>query len=865
MNRRFPIHSPVHSSDSIPGRWLRWIVAAVLGTSAALGQGSRADYERAGNLAERTENRVFRQRVKPVWTPDSTSLWYRVATGPGMQEFVRVDAVTGERRPLFDHARLSAALSPLLGTHVAADRLPLEQVSWVPGASPQGLLQFRTGNRRWVWDPASGDPTPATQADSELPSLAGVKAPTRSAVSSEDTQIVFRNETLEDLDLFWLDPEGQRQGYGRVRAGQERAQHTYVGHVFLLTDREGTTVAVFEAQSDSPRAVIRPGNRREEPAATPATPAREPGTSPDGRWRIVLKDHNLRVRDLAAGEEWPLSADGTPEEPYREEIAWAPDSASAVGTRVRPGGNRQVTVLEAAPKDQTQPKIHSHRYLKPGDPLPKPRLRLFTMADRRQVDVDDASYPNPFTEDGDLDLRWAPDGRTCYFNYNQRGHQRYRILAIHVAAGRAGVTNLVPRVVVEETATTFIDWTNKTWRHWLDATGEVLWMSERDGWAHLWLHDAASGRVTQQVTRGTWVVREVLHVDEARREVWFMASGVRPEQDPYHLHLCRVGLDGTGFRILTVGDSTHRIEFSPDRRWFLDTGSRVDLPPVTELRRSGDGELVCVLEQGDASALTAAGWTMPERFSAPGRDGATPIHGILILPSNFDPSRRYPVVEEIYAGPHGAFVPKEFGRLLRQHALAELGFVVVQVDGMGTNHRGKRFHDVAWKNLADSGLPDHIAWLRAAAATRPWMDLSRVGIYGGSAGGQSSTRALLDYPEVYTVGVSDCGCHDNRMDKIWWNEQWLGWPVDDSYRKSSNVEHAARLKGRLLLIVGELDTNVDPASTLQLAAALVRADRDFDLLVMPGSNHGAAESPYGIRRRQDFFVRHLLGREPRWE
>jgi dipeptidyl-peptidase-4 len=203
--------------------------------------------------------------------------------------------------------------------------------------------------------------------------------------------------------------------------------------------------------------------------------------------------------------------------------------------------------------------------------------------------------------------------------------------------------------------------------------------------------------------------------------------------------------------------------------------------------------------------------------------------------------------------------------LNRHHSLAELGFVVVQVDGMGTNHRGKKFHDVCWKDLADSGLPDHIAWLKAAAATRPWMDLTRVGIYGGSAGGQSSTRALLDHPEFYKVAVSDCGCHDNRMDKLWWNEQWLGWPVDDSYRRSSNVEDAGKLKGKLLLTVGELDTNVDPASTLQVAAALVRADKEFELLIVPSANHGAGESPYASRRRMDFFVRHLLGREPRWE
>lgn len=837
-------------------------------------QGSKVDYDRAMSLAQRSEDLVFRQRIRVEWTPGGTSLWYRVATGPGPQEFVGVDAERGVREPLFDHGRLAQALTRLLGIHVAPDRLPIENVAPEGSTFPVTSLRFRTGDRRWLWTPAAGDPTADPAPEPVLRPLSGKLAPNRSRASSEDTQIVFRNETPDDLELFWLDMEGRRQGYGRVRPGQERAQHTFVGHVFLLTDREGSTVAVFEAGAEALRAVIRSTVKdisvpAEPPADTAAAP---PGSSPDGRWVAVLHDDNLYLRAQESGELLPLSTDGTAEEPYREAVAWAPDSSRLVGTRIRPGGTRDVTFLEVAPKDQAQPRIHSHRYLKPGDPLPKPRLRLFTVSDRRQIPIDDTLYPNPFTEDGDLDIRWSPDSRVFSFNYNQRGHQLYRILSVDVETAPAGTTTdrqslapVTPRVVVEETASTFIDWTNKTWRHWLDATGEVLWMSERDGWAHLWLYDAATGRVKQQVTRGKWVVREVLQVDEARREVWFMAGGVREDQDPYQQHLCRVGLDGSGFTVLTEGDGDHSVGFSPDRRWFIDTWSRVDLAPVTELRRSADGALVCGLERGDAAALVAAGWTMPERFVAIGRDGVTPVYGMLIRPSHVDPARKYPVVEEIYAGPHGAFVPKEFGRLLRQHALAELGFVVVQVDGMGTNHRGKRFHDVAWKNLADSGLPDHIAWLKAAAATRPEMDLTRVGIYGGSAGGQSSTRALLDHGDFYRVGVSDCGCHDNRMDKIWWNEQWLGWPVDDSYRKSSNVEDAARLQGKLLLIVGELDTNVDPASTLQMAAALVRADRDFELLIMPGANHGAAESPYGSRRRMDFLVRHLHGREPRWE
>jgi dipeptidyl aminopeptidase/acylaminoacyl peptidase len=295
----------------------------------------------------------------------------------------------------------------------------------------------------------------------------------------------------------------------------------------------------------------------------------------------------------------------------------------------------------------------------------------------------------------------------------------------------------------------------------------------------------------------------------------------------------------------------------------VDTWSRVDLPPVHELRRSTDGSLICELERADWSALLESGWRPPERIVAKGRDGETDIYGILLKPPHFDPNNRYPVIEDIYAGPQSAFVAKSFSTLTTMESLAALGFVLVKMDGMGTSHRSKAFHDVCWKNLGDSGFPDRIAWIKAAAAERPWMDLNRVGIYGGSAGGQSSTRALLAHGDFYRVAVSDCGCHDNRMDKIWWNELWMGWPVGPEYADQSNVTQASRLQGKLLLIVGEMDENVDPSSTMQVVNALIKADKDFDLLVMTGKGHGAAENDYGWRRRADYFVRNLSGAEPR--
>jgi dipeptidyl aminopeptidase/acylaminoacyl peptidase len=387
-------------------------------------------------------------------------------------------------------------------------------------------------------------------------------------------------------------------------------------------------------------------------------------------------------------------------------------------------------------------------------------------------------------------------------------------------------------------------------------------MSERDGWNHLYLFDAATGKLKNQVTKGEWVVRAVDRVDEDKRQVWFHAGGMRPGQDPYLIHYARVNLDGTGLVILTEGDGNHTVQFSPGGKFLVDTYSRVDMPPVVELRSVEDGSLVCGLEKGDWSALLKTGWKVPERFVAKGRDGKTDIHGVIFRPTGFDPAKKYPVIEQIYAGPQGAFVPKAFSPFYRPQGLAELGFVVVQIDGMGTNWRSKAFHDVCFKNLGDAGFPDRVLWLKAAAEKDPALDLNHVGLYGGSAGGQNALGGLLFFPDFYKAAVADCGCHDNRMDKIWWNEAWMGWPIGPEYQASSNVVNAHKLRGKLLLTVGELDHNVDPASTMQVVNALIRAGKDFELIVFPGADHGAGSGRYGQRRLRDFFVRNLLGVTP---
>lgn len=753
------------------------------------------DVDEAVRLAESWRNQVFRNTLEPVWLPDGHSLWYRITTGPGKEEFVLVDAETGRRSAANDLAGLGLAGSTVLHTS---------------GLSTEPERSRRTG---------------------------------------ASLTLEFDNRLDEPVRLFWLTRQGRPREYGRIEARGRTSMETFEGHAWRLEREDGTTLAVVTASAAVQRVVV-------DGAGLPPAP-RPPGgpgaISPDGRWSAFTQDGRVMLRDTKSGATRHLATDLDAASPFHGPCVWSADGRSFLAQGAAPVRQRQIAIVESSPRDSVEPRLQMIHYPKPGDPLPRPVPVVFRPAEDRHdwTAVDPALFPEPFAPGGAFGVRASPDGREFFLDYNQRGHQIYRIVAVDAQTAAA-------RVVVEERSPTFIDYQGKTWRYWLDRTGELIWMSEREGWCHLWLIDVKTGAVKNAITRGPWVVREVLVVDEERREVWFMAGGVNPGEDPYHRHLCRAGFDGSGFTRLTQSDGDHRILFSPDRRFFIAVWSRADHPPVHELRRGSDGALVCVLETADISRLLAAGWTPPERFTAKGRDGTTDIHGVIVRPPGFDPERRYPVVEDIYAGPHDAYAPKEFSLLEGQQQVAALGAVVVVLDGMGTNHRGKSFHDVCWKNLKDAGFPDRIAWIRAAASTRPWMDLARVGVHGTSAGGQNAMRALLDHGDFYRVAVASCGCHDNRMDKMWWNEQWLGWPVDDSYARNSNVVDAHKLNGRLLLIVGEMDRNVDPASTYQVVGALQRAGRDFDFMPVIGAGHDAGFTPAGRRLRLEFLRRHLI-------
>jgi len=831
------------------------LAASTFTAQNAIAQGTRSDYERALNLGKSTANKVFKDRVTAHWLEDNRRLWYRNDLPEGRREFILVDAAKGIRQPAFDHKRLAKALAKATEKEIQADRLSVDRLIFDESGSS---LTFSHRSSWWKCDLSSYEIEATTRGEGASSSLQPLRWPRPSQRAGPETSITFINHTKKDIDIYWLDSERQRKHYATIAAGDRHRQHTFAGHVWLVADKDGGMLVAFMAQEEVGDAVIDERTIRE--AAGRKGPRGPRGTtslarSPDEKWSAFIRDYNLYVRNLETDEQTALTEDGTEEHAYSDRFQWSPDSTKLVVLRTRKGDERKVYLIESSPKDQLQPKLHDYSYLKPGDQIAIHKPHLFDVVAKSYISVSDELFPNPW---GISEIRWAPDSSRFTFLYNQRGHQVLRIVSVDADTGEA-------HVIVDEQSKTFIDYSGKRFSHYLDETNEIIWMSERDGWNHLYRYDVETGCVKNQITKGEWVVRGVESVDEAKRQIWFRAGGIRPGQDPYYVHFCRVNFDGSALVILTEGDGTHEIEFSPDRRFFIDRWSRVDQPPITELRDAEDGRLICELERADGSALLKTGWCSPERFVAQGRDSETEIYGIIIRPSHFDPNLRYPVIEQIYAGPQGAFVPKSFGLQTRQHAIAELGFIVVQIDGMGTSHRSKAFHDVCWKNLGDSGFPDRMLWMKAAAAKYAYMDLSRVGIFGGSAGGQSALRALLAHGDFYKVGVADCGCHDNRMDKIWWNELWMGWPVGPHYEEQSNVTQAHQLKGKLLLTVGELDRNVDPASTMQVVDALIKADKDFDLLIVPGRGHGVGETPYASRRRMDFFVRHLLGVEPRSE
>ena len=621
------------------------------------------------------------------------------------------------------------------------------------------------------------------------------------------------------------------------------------------------------------RFVANPSKRRQERHWMETDDERnaDPILSPDSSLVAFIRNDNVYVARPDGSHARALSTEGTLSHYFSSYIQWSPDSRYVAVNRIRPVDKRYVYYVESSPADQLQPILHKQEYAKPGDELAQKTPYVFEVATGRAFTPDPDLIANQYALDGP---QWCKDSHAIRFEYNQRGHHLYRVYEMDVEGN--------VRTLIQEKEEKYVRYSNN-YRRGLRGDSLILWLSERDGYPHLYIFDttppstnkksnkqrtpgsfvAANAECpSRQLTHGSWCVRRVVHIDEEKGILFFTANGRNPEEDPYHIHYYRINLDGSGLVDLTPEKGNHNARFNSDYSALIDTYSTQDTPPVTKVRALGDSVAEKTLATADISDLLAAGWVTPEIFVAPGRDGITPMWGIIQRPTHFDPTKKYPVIEYIYSGPGDSYVPKSFQAYnYYTTALADLGFIVVQLDAMGTSNRGKKFEEVCYKNLKDAGFPDRIAWIKAAAAKYPYMDADHVGIYGCSAGGQESTAAVLFHGDFYKAAYSACGCHDNRMDKIWWNEQWMSYPIDSSYVECSNVENAYRLERPLMLVVGELDDNVDPASTMQVANALIKANKPFELVVIPGAHHTVGEA-YGEHKRYDFFVKNLLGVEP---
>ena len=626
----------------------------------------------------------------------------------------------------------------------------------------------------------------------------------------------------------------------------------------------------------------------ELPASTCTAAPRPAGTapanavvSPDSTKAVFIRDWNLWVKDLAGGRETQLTTDGVKDFGYatdnagwvhsdRPIVLWSPDSRKLATFQQDQRGVGEMYLVQTR---VGHPVLEQWKYPLPGDSiittiqrvvvdLDGPRVvRLRMPADQHRSTTCDhiacgASPAGTFT-----DVAWSPDASQLAFVSTSRDHRQEWV---RVADARTGA---VREVFAESTATFFesgydhVDWQP------LFATNELIWYSERSDWGHLYLYDLASGALKHPITAGSWKVLQVLRTDEPSHTLFFTAAGREPG-DPYFRRLYRVRMDGSHLALLTPDSADHEVAFAPDGRYFLDTWSTPVTPPVTVLR-DAEGRLVMPVETADISRLLAAGWKPPVPFTVKARDGVTDLYGLLFRPTTFDSTRRYPIVNNVYPGPQTGSVGRRSFMAARgdAQALAELGFVVVQLDAMGTPMRSHSFMAAYYGDMGDNGLPDQVTGMRQLAQRYPWIDIDRAGIWGHSGGGYAAADAILRYPEFFKVAVSEAGNHDQREYEDDWGEKWQGLlerrsDGTTSYDNQANQSLARNLKGKLLLAHGTTDDNVPPYNTLLLVNELIKANKDFDLLLLPNRRHGFGGEPYMVRRRWDYFVRNLMGAEP---
>ncbi|MBY0491165.1 MAG: S9 family peptidase [Gemmatimonadaceae bacterium] len=621
------------------------------------------------------------------------------------------------------------------------------------------------------------------------------------------------------------------------------------------------------------------------PAAPPAFGGRRGGTpeslSPDGTKAVFIRNWNLWVRDVASGKESPLTQDGVKDYGYatdnagwthsdRPIVLWSPDSKKIATFQQ---DQRKVGDMYLVRTKVGHPELAAWKYPLPGDSIvtmiervvidmsgPTPKLVRFKMA----PDQHRSSVCDHIACGGKLaDAEWYPDGSKVAFLSNSRDH---KVATLRVADATTGE---VRDVLKEEVATQFESGDgDQNWRI-LPASNEVIWFSERSDWGHLYLYDLTTGQLKNQITSGVGTVTGIERIDAKTRTIWFTATGKEANRDPYFQHLYRATFNGKTQTLLTPDDGTHSINWSPDGARFVDTWSRPDLPPTSALRDGNTGKLIATLTTADISKLTATGWRPPTRIMVKSANGKWDLYGLLFTPTTLDSTKKYPIINYIYPGPQGGSVgSRAFSPARGDHqALAELGFIVVMIDGSGNPLRSKSFHDAYYGRMGDNTLPDQIAGMKELAAKYKFIDLDKVGIWGHSGGGFATADAMFRYPDFFKVGISESGNHDNRNYEDDWGERYHGLLVKngatDNYTAEANQTYAKNLKGKLLLAHGTMDDNVPPDNTLLVVDALIKAGKDFDLLMIPNAAHGyGAAGNYMMRRRWDYFVTNLMGATP---
>ncbi|HEV2299413.1 MAG TPA: DPP IV N-terminal domain-containing protein [Candidatus Acidoferrales bacterium] len=738
-----------------------------------------ADYAHAEKFMPCNTTPLVYRTVRPAWLAGGR-FWFRLTTAEG-SEFIAVDPAQGTREPLFDHAKLAAALSAAANRHYDAHHLPFRTLELSPD---ERTITFMMGRTKWNCDLQAGLCT-----------------------------------KIENSETSAAPPSGRAS-------------------------------------------------------------AKNPAVSPDGKHLAFIRDDNLWVRDTATGQESQLTTDGVKDFGYatdnagwihsdRPIVLWSPDSKKIATYQQDQRGVGEMYLVETR---VGHPILQEWKYPLPGDKvvttiqrviidLDGPRvIRLQMPPDQHRSSLCDDVACTP----GRLsDAEWSPNSSHLAFLSTSRDHKQENLRIADAASGEV-------RDVLEEKVKTFFESGNGAinWRY-LPDSNEVIWFSERDNWGQLYLYDLSTGQLKNQITSGEGDVTNLLRVDEKNRMLYFLAVGKEKGSNPYYAHLYRIGFDGKNLQLLTPEDANHDVTMSPNGEYFVDSYSTPEEPPVTVLR-DASGKLLQTIEKADISGLVAAGWKPPMQFTVKARDGATDLYGLMFRPTNFNPQVKYPIINHIYPGPQTGSVGSRSFEASRGDAqsLAELGFVVVELDGMGTPWRSKQFHEAYFGDMGDNTLPDQVTGMKQLAGRYPWIDINRAGIYGHSGGGFATADAMFRYPDFFKVGISESGNHDNRVYEDDWAEKWQGLLVKNpdgttNYDNQANELVAKNLKGHLLLAHGTIDDNVPPYNTFLVIDALIKANKDFDLLLLPNEHHGYADdSNYMTRRRWDYFVRYLLGAEP---